>query len=327
MTDVTFVKDKHIQYVIEQDSHRSFEYWLSEHLRMNGLYWGITTLATINSLDALPKAEVIDFILSCWDDKSGGFGSFPKHDSHILSTLSALQVLRIYDNELTMISSEKRTKLVKFIKELQLPDGSFQGDRFGEVDTRFVYTAISALSLLDELTKEIADPAVDFIMKCRNFDGSFGMVPGAESHAAQVFVCVGTLAITDNLHLINQDIKLASWLSERQVLPSGGFNGRPEKLPDVCYSWWVLSSLAILNKKHWVDLEKLEGFILSAQDLKEGGISDRPDNATDIYHTCFGITGLSLIDWKKYNFKEIDPIYCMPVEVTKNFKKWKNLSS
>ncbi|RLV91563.1 Geranylgeranyl transferase type-2 subunit beta [Spathaspora sp. JA1] len=281
----------------------------------------------MNSLDALSKIEVIEFILSCWDEKAGGFGSFPKHDAHILSTLSALQVLRIYDNELSMISNEQKAKLVAFIQGLQLPDGSFQGDKFGEVDSRFVYTAISALSILDELTKDIADRAVDFIMKCQNFDGSFGMVPGAESHAAQVFVCVGTLAITDSLHLIDQDLKLASWLSERQVLPSGGFNGRPEKLPDVCYSWWVLSSLAILKKKHWVDLKKLEGFILSTQDLKEGGISDRPDNATDIYHTCFGIAGLSLIDFQRYGFKEIDPVYCMPVEVTKHFKKWKDLSS
>ena len=28
-----------------------------------------------------------------------------------------------------------------------------------------------------------------------------------------------------------------------------GLNGRPEKLPDVCYSWWVLASLAILNRQ------------------------------------------------------------------------------
>ena len=26
---------------------------------------------------------------------------------------------------------------------------------------------------------------------CRNFDGGFGSVPGAESHAGQVFTCVG----------------------------------------------------------------------------------------------------------------------------------------
>ena len=29
--------------------------------------------------------------------------------------------------------------------------------------------------------------------------------------------------------------------------------GRPEKLPDVCYSWWVLASLKIIGKLHWID--------------------------------------------------------------------------
>ncbi|EAZ63627.2 Type II proteins geranylgeranyltransferase beta subunit [Scheffersomyces stipitis CBS 6054] len=319
-----FYKEKHIAFVVDQDSHRSFEYWLSEHLRMNGLYWGVVSLVIMNALeDALPQNEVIDYILSCWDEKTGGFGAFPKHDAHILSTTSALQVLKIYDNELQVLGEEKKEQTAQFIKGLQLSDGSFQGDRFGEVDTRFIYTAMLSLSLLDELTIEITDPAIKFVMACQNFDGAFGMLPGAESHAAQVFTCIGALAVTDNLHLLDDDTKLGNWLSERQVLPSGGLNGRPEKLPDVCYSWWVLSSLAILKKKHWIDLQKLEDFILECQDSKDGGIGDRPDNQTDIYHTCFGIAGLSLIDFEKYNFKEIDPIYCMPTEVTKKFRKWK----
>ena len=31
------------------------------------------------------------------------------------------------------------------------------------------------------------------------------------------------------------------------------FKGRPEKLPDVCYSWWVLASLKIIGKLHWIN--------------------------------------------------------------------------
>ena len=46
--------------------------------------------------------------------------------------------------------------------------------------------------------------------------------------------------------------QLGWWLCERQ-LPSGGLNGRPEKLPDVCYSWWVLASLSIIGRTHWID--------------------------------------------------------------------------
>ena len=84
-----------------------------------------------------------------------------------------------------------------------------------------------------------------------NFDGGFGSRPGSESHAGQIYCCVAFLSITGHLHKIDADL-LGWWLAERQ-LPSGGLNGRPEKLPDGCYSWWVLSSLAILGRLHWID--------------------------------------------------------------------------
>lgn len=317
-------KNKHIEYIQNLDSkltQQNYEYWLSEHLRVNGLYWGTTALLVLNEVTILPQNEVIDFVMSCFHVKQGGFGAYPHHDAHILSTLSALQILANY-NALDKIN-DVREQIINFVKGLQLPNGSFKGDKFGEVDTRFVYTAISSLSILGELTEEIVAPAVKFILRCENFDGGFGMIPGSESHAAQVFTCLGTLAITDNLDKLSNCVTTANWLSERQVLPSGGLNGRPEKLPDVCYSWWVLSSLSILGKGHWINFEKLENFILECQDLENGGFSDRPDNQTDVYHTCFSLTGLSLINRDKYGLVEIDPVYCMPSDITKTFKKWK----
>ena len=66
-----------------------------------------------------------------------------------------------------------------------------------------------------------------------------------ESHGAYVFCAVGSLKILDRLDLIDKE-KLGMWLSERQTV-KGGFNGRPEKLPDVCYSWWIYSSLLMIG--------------------------------------------------------------------------------
>ena len=82
-------------------------------------------------------------------------------------------------------------------------------------------------------------------------------MPGAESHAGQIFCCVGALAITKSLHILESEDKLAWWLAERQ-LPNGGLNGRPEKLEDVCYSWWVLSCLCMLKRQEWIDFKMLE---------------------------------------------------------------------
>lgn len=101
------------------------------------------------------------------------------------------------------------------------------------------------------------------VQACGNFDGGYGVSPGAESHAGQIYTCVGALAIAGRLDLVDRD-RLGGWLSERQ-LPNGGLNGRPEKLEDVCYSWWVLTSLAMIDRAHWIDGEKLTQFILQCQ--------------------------------------------------------------
>lgn len=85
------------------------------------------------------------------------------------------------------------------------------------------------------------------------------------------FTSVGTLVILHALDRLGASTlsKLASWLSERQ-LSNGGLNGRPEKLEDVCYSWWILTALSMIGKLHWIDGKKLSSFILSCQ------VSGRP---------------------------------------------------
>jgi geranylgeranyl transferase type-2 subunit beta len=158
--------------------------------------------------------------------------------------------------------------------------------------------------------------AIDFILSCQNFDGAFGQIPGAESHAGQTFCCVGALSIVSALDRIDRDL-LGWWLAERQV-KDGGLNGRPEKLPDVCYSWWVLSSLAALDRLHWIDKNAMMKWIFTCQDAEDGGISDKPGNVRDVYHTCFGITGLSLLGYP--GLSEVDYRYCMPKSVIEKLK-------
>lgn len=137
------------------------------------------------------------------------------------------------------------------------------GDEWGEQDTRFLYGAFNALSLLGLLHLVDVPKAVAYVQRCENLDGGYGIRPGAESHAGQIFTCVGALAIAGRLDLVNKD-RLGGWLSERQ-LENGGLNGRPEKLEDSCYSWWVGTSLAMIDRLHWIDGEKLAGFILRCQ--------------------------------------------------------------
>ena len=197
--------------------------------------------------------------------------------------------------------------IVGIARRQDLETGTFFGDRYGEPDTRFLYGALNALSLLNLLDLVHVDRAVAYIASCKNPDGGYGTSPGAESHAGQIFVCVAALAIAGRLDLIDRD-RLCGWLSERQISEGqgkGGLNGRPEKKEDVCYSWWVLSSLAILDRVHWIDREALVAFILKCQDPELGGFADRPGDMVDVFHTVFGLAGLSLLGFE--GLEEVDP--------------------
>lgn len=152
---------------------------------------------------------------------------------------------------------------------------------------------------------------------CKNFDGGFGAVPGAESHAGQIFCCVGALSIAGALDHVDVDL-LGWWLCERQC-DSGGLNGRPEKQADVCYSWWILSALSIIGRVRWfVKISSLRPLISFLSDWM-----DKLSTARAIYSRvprywrwrnfrptwkhvgciphlfwCFGITFTELLRWQ-----------------------------
>jgi len=310
--------DKHVDFIATYGKTKAteFDYSVSEFLRINGIYWSLTALDIMNARHKLADSpdQLMEFVLSCYHRDSGGFGPCPQHDPHLLYTLSAIQVAVILDR-LDMLDLER---IEDFICGLQQDDGSFVGDAWKEVDTRFSFCAVAALSLMGKLeTADIdLDQAVNFVESCMNFDGGFGTRPGSESHAGQIYCCVGFLSITGELHRVDADL-LGWWLAERQ-LPSGGLNGRPEKLPDVCYSWWVLSSLSIIGRLSWIDSKALKKFILASQDDETGGISDRPGDYPDPFHTLFGVAGISLMNRTseekdgQESLGDINPVYCMP---------------
>ncbi|TGZ83128.1 terpenoid cyclases/Protein prenyltransferase [Ascodesmis nigricans] len=293
--------EKHVAYIRSLDTRRdSLEYWLTEHLRLSGVYWGLTALCLLGHPDALPRDDTIAFVKSC-QHPCGGFGAHPGHDPHLLYTVSAIQILAIED----ALDAIDQDAVVSWISGLQQEDGVFAGDEWGETDTRFLYGAMNCLSLLGRLDAINVPKAVEYVMRCQNHDGGFGMAPGAESHSGQIFTCVGALAIAGDLERLDKDL-LGDWLCERQ-LPNGGLNGRPEKLEDVCYSWWVLSSMAMIGKLDWIDKDSLVKFILRCQDEEKGGIADRPGDMPDVFHTVFGVAGLSLLGYE--GLEEVDPVY------------------
>ena len=287
--------EKHVAYIVQLGkAENTLAYHLTEHLRLNGIYWAITSLALLGKLDALDRRATVEYVSSCWDERSGGFGSHPNHDAHMLSTLSAVQILVTHDA--LHESGADIDRVVHYILSLRPSrHGFFTGDSWGESDTRFTYCAINALSLLGHLHRlddmddgvSVKDRIVDCLGQCMNFDGGFGNNPGAETHSGQggcesrsrytpnntpqVFTAVAALAILDRLDIIDRD-NLSWWLSERQV-DNGGLNGRPQKLEDV--SEGVESALVTSH---------------SPRSATRGGCSQRYRYCTD----CTGSTRTSL---------------------------------
>lgn len=93
--------------------------------------------------------KIIEWLLSC-QHPSGGFGGNNGHDAHILYTLSAVQILAIYD-ALDKIDADK---VASYFAKMQQADGSFIGDEWGEVDTRFSYCALCGLAILGKMVPD-----------------------------------------------------------------------------------------------------------------------------------------------------------------------------
>lgn len=140
----------------------TFEFYVTEHLRMSGIYWALMSMDLIQRLDDMvgspgQSQAICDWVLSC-QTPDGGFAGNVGHDSHILYTLSAVQILAILDR-LDLVDADR---IAGFVRGLQQPDGSFAGDQYGEVDTRFSYCALNCCDILGRMDSIDVKKAAEF---------------------------------------------------------------------------------------------------------------------------------------------------------------------
>jgi geranylgeranyl transferase type-2 subunit beta len=56
----------HVDFIAKYGSDpNEYEYAMSEFLRMNGVYWGVTALDLMGRLDAMDRAAVVAFLRDC----------------------------------------------------------------------------------------------------------------------------------------------------------------------------------------------------------------------------------------------------------------------
>ncbi|KAK6633181.1 hypothetical protein RUM43_000742 [Polyplax serrata] len=285
-------------------------------------FLAISGLDILNALDTISedgKAHIIEWVYSLQIvpneaysvDRCGFQGShshiikgYPHEyeKGHIVMTYTALAILIILGDDLSKVNKEA---VLAGIKALQLENGSFCAAKHEESDMRFVYCAACISYFLNDFKALDIDKLKKFIKSSINYDGGVGQGPDLESHGGSTFCAIAALHLCGILNEIFDDqqaAKLIRWCINRQVT---GFQGRPNKLVDTCYSFWLGGTLHLLNVFDKIDFKSNRDYILSTQDNLLGGFAKGPDIHTDPLHTYLGLCGLSLM--KEDSLLQLNP--------------------
>jgi geranylgeranyl transferase type-1 subunit beta len=281
-------------------------------MRLTVAFFAISGLDLLNALD-MPRDEkdaIIDWIYSLevrlpQDAKQqplprvAGFRGSPANGTghsldcgHLAMTYSALASLLILGDDLSRVDKQG---ILRSLRDLQLPSGSFNATYGSESDMRFVFCATTICYILRDWSGMNTENAVTFIKNSWSYEGAFGQGPGLEAHGGSTFCAVASLILMDKLNdtlSVGQISRLKRWCLLKQV---DGFQGRPNKPPDTCYSFWIGATLQMLGAYNFVNSEDNLDFVLSTQDRLMGGLAKYPDGYPDALHTYLGIAGLSLI--------------------------------
>ncbi|CAG8545295.1 942_t:CDS:2, partial [Funneliformis caledonium] len=226
----------------------------------------------------------------------------PFDAANLAMTYTALTSLLILGDDLSRVN---RFSIINSLKYLQKDDGSFTHTYQGmESDMRFLYCAVVVSYILNDFS------GID------SYDYGIGQGPGEESHGGSTYCAISSLYILNKLDigLLSKEQTLF-WLISRQET---GFQGRANKPPDTCYSFWIGAALKILNKFELIDYEQNHNFLLQTQS-KFGGFSKWVNYFPDVMHTYFGIAGFSLMN--EPGFLELDPAINISKKAKENLFK------
>jgi Prenyltransferase, beta subunit len=186
---------------------------------------------------------------------------------------------------------------------------SFQCVGYGsECDLRFVYCACAICYILGDWSGVDKDAMLQYIQSCRTYDGALSLVPNQESHGGSTYCGIASLALMGELdqvflHFDGWKEDLVRWCVSRQM---EGMQGRPNKLEDTCYSYWIGATLKILDCEYLLDRDVLRCFVMGCQS-GTGGFSKVRDeyHPPDLLHSFYSLA------WLSFSRKELHPIDCM----------------
>lgn len=201
-----------------------------------------------------------------------------------------------------------------------------------DCDLRFMYTAICIWYILaDESPKKSTSfnntdaciniqSAVSYILSCVTYEGSLGLTPGREGHGGSTFCGIASLFLLGVLDDVLRSPEQTGWKEDlirwcvmRQYsLPgkevdsgdlisngydgengnAAGMQGRPNKLEDTCYSYWIGGTLHLLGAAHLLDGWALREYVLKCQS-PYGGFGKVVGAMPDLLHSFYSMAWLA----------------------------------
>lgn len=327
------VLGKHMKYIASCLTVIPQAYTALESSRVTLLYFSVSTLAMCKQLSRIDAGKVIDYIYHWHLQRiapsstgregfmGGSYLAEPPSNSvgevqrkvfyaHIANTYSALNTLVILGDPLERID---RQGILEAVAILQKEDGSFNASKDeGENDMRFAYCAVSIAYLLHGLGHINVPLLLAYVRSCLSYEGAFSQRPFEECHAGSTYCALALLHLLGEIEgekffSVLEKERLKAWLAQRQ---STGFQGRVNKDPCTCYSFWVAASLAILDGVSLINMETARGYIHLAHS-GYGGYARERQGYPDLLHTYMGITGLSLVGCE--GLDEIHPSLNIPI--------------
>ncbi|WPK27664.1 hypothetical protein PUMCH_005061 [Australozyma saopauloensis] len=251
---------------------------------------------------------------------------------NLSSTFFALAILLVLEEDFS--SKIDRHKIMNFVSRCQVKDGlekgafrpvlDCNGNPYGESDLRLCYVAASIRTILgydklpaSERVNDFDIAALEaFILDKVAIAGGLSSAACAEAHSGLTFCGIAALKQISREHFLsgaNWIDSTIEWLAHRQVdypdllykedyefydsIDEGGFNGRPNKFADTCYSWWVMALMQMLCHDGLLfDLPRALEYLLGVTQHKlMGGFGKDGQAFPDPFHSFLGIASIALI--------------------------------
>jgi geranylgeranyl transferase type-1 subunit beta len=229
-----------------------------------------------------------------------------------------LHILRDGDRHDDPMTVFDESAMVEYIASCQSYEGGFSEGPFREAHSGLNYCAIGALSFLGTLSSHD---------HTRPMTGDLGEIYGKH---VDLNACTNWMLQRQTTYI--EDDEVSSSDDEQingQTNSSGhpkpqdvstspadlvhaGFNGRINKIADTCYAFWNVGALAILEKQHLIDQERLRRYLLGKMQHAIGGFGKGVGEPPDVLHAYLGLATLSILG--KDELKHIDPTLCISVD-------------